>query len=453
MRILLLLASVALVSCTVGPKYQSPQNNLETSFKNAGFRVAPPEGSWWKTFKEAELNGLISQCEQAPNIRAALARYDQARGALGLSYADAYPTITGDAFGRRQRDSGRTNFSSGTYNDYRAGLNLFWEIDFWGRVRRQVHAAAAESEATRLDLQAALLSLRGEVARTYFSLRFADAEIGLLNQTAALRQKSRRLMKTRFERGADSRIDYERSITAHESIVAELIQLQAQRGRFENALAALTGRSASTFRLAAHNRRPIIPRAPSATPSELLRRRPDLAASERRLAAASERIGVAIANFLPRLTLTGQGGVRSLQSSELFNASSRLWSLGPELSVPLFQGPRGGSTRARAEAAYREALANYRAVLLRAVQETEDSLGDERALARAAAAQQLGAASAKRVADLARKRHDGGLTDYFELVEAERTSLQEQRTALAIDLSRALATTRLIEALGGGWRE
>lgn len=450
--VILLLLIGSLVSCTVGPDYQVPDPQLEQSFKTAGFTSPPPKGSWWKLFRDPQLDHLLGQAPSAPSMKAALARYDAARAALGLARADSFPTITADAYSRRQRDSGRSNFSSGTYNDYRAGLNLSWEIDLWGRVRRQVGAAAADSHAAQLDYHAGLLSLRGEIARAYLSLRFTDAEITLLSQTESIRRRARQLMKARFDRGADSRIDYHRAVTAHERILAELAQLKATRASFENALAALLGQSATSFRLSPTGNTPFIPGAPRAVPSDLLRRRPDLAASERRLAAASERIGVAIASYLPRLTLSGQGGLRALQSSELLDSSSRLWRLGPDLAQPIFQGPRGRSDRARAHANYREALALYRDTLVRAVQECESALSDQSLLSRAGAAQSRGSASASRVAELARKRYSAGLSDYFEVADAERTALLEQRAALSIERARALAATRLLQALGGGWQ-
>ena len=439
-------------SCAVGPDYEAPSANLEAAFKNAGFQAPPPEGSWWAPFKDPELARLIRSAGQdGPSARAALARYDRARAGLGLARADMFPSVTGDAYARRQSDSGNSNFSSGTYNDYRGALNLSWEIDLWGRVRRQVGTAAADMAATGYDYQAALLSLRGEVARAYLSLRFADAEIALLERTAGFRREARRLMKARSAGGASSSIDYERAVTEYESVMAELEQLRAQRGRFENALASLTGRSASGFQIAPNGGLPSIPSAPPAVPSDLLRRRPDLAAAERRLAAASERIGLVIASYLPRLSISGMGGVGSLKSSDLFDSNSKLWRLGPELDLPFYQGGRGFFDKAAAEAAYREALENYRETLLRAVEEVENALADTGYLAKAAAARKRGAASAENVASLARKRYIGGVTDYFEVVDAERTTLAEQRAALAVDLARVLAATALIEGLGGGW--
>ncbi|BCX48984.1 hypothetical protein HAHE_28920 [Haloferula helveola] len=446
------LGVLLLAGCAVGPDYQVPPAKLEASFKSAGFSAPAPEGSWWKLFGDSELDRYIRMAEQGgPSARAALARYDQARSDLGLAKADASPAITGEMYATRRQDSGNTNFSAGIYNDYRAALNLSWEIDLWGRVRRQIGAAAADTSAAGFEYQAVLLSLRAEVARAYLSLRFADAEIELLEETEGLRSEARRLMKARFDGGASSRVDHERSVVEHEAVKAELEQLRAQRAKYENAVAALVGRSASGFRIPARSGRPSSPGVPGAVPSDLLRRRPDIAAAERRLAAASERIGVAIASYLPRVSLNGSGGFGSLSTGDLFNSNSKLWSLGPEVDVPIFQGGRAFGDKAKAEAAYREALENYRDVLVKAVQETEDSLNDTRRLATASQARARGSKSSKKAAELVRKRYEGGATDYFEVVESERNSLNGQRETVSVQLNRALATTRLIQALGGGW--
>ena len=447
------VAGFLFAGCAVGPDYEVPSAELEAAFKNAGFSKPPPEGSWWGLFGDAELSRFIRMAEtDSPTAKAALARYDLARRTLGLESADAWPVVTADAFGKRQQDSGNSNFSAGTYNDYRAALNVSWEVDLWGRVRRKIGAAVAETEAAGYEYRGAMLSLRGEVARSYLSLRFTDAEIALLEKTERLRSEARRLMKKRFDAGASSRIDHERAITEHESVKSEIEQLKAERGRHENALAVLVGRSASGFRVSRKSGQPSIASPPTAVPSDLLRRRPDIAAAERRLAASSERIGLAIASYLPKLTLTGEGGFRSLSSSDLFNSNSKLWSLGPELEIPLFQGGRGFADKGRAEAAYREALELYRDTLLKAVQETEDAMLDGRQLRSAETSRRRGATSAASAASLVRKRYDGGATDYFEVVESERTALAEQRAALAIERARALAATRLIQALGGGWK-
>ncbi|MGE9271151.1 MAG: efflux transporter outer membrane subunit [Verrucomicrobiales bacterium] len=446
------MMAVFLSSCAVGPDYVAPQAELETAFKNVGFSEAPPKGSWWTLFQDAELNRLIQISDsKGQGVRSELGRYDQARAALGLARADAAPSVTADAYARRQQDSGNANFSFGTYNDYRAAMNLSWEIDLWGRVRRSIGAAEASLEAAEYDFQGLILSLRGEIARAYVSLRFVDAEIALMEKTAELRGEARRRMKQRFDGGASSRIDYERSVTEEESVRAELAQLRADRGRYENALAVLTGQDASSFEISPNGRTPVIPSAPSAVPSDLLRRRPDLAANERRLAYASETIGMTIASYLPKISIVGEGGFNSLSTTDLFDTQSKLWSLSPQVSAPIFMGGRGFADRARAEAAYREALGIYRGSLLAAIQETEDSLVDARQLAVAAKSRKRGAVSAEEAARLTRKRYQGGVADYFEVVDAERTALSEQRAALSVDLARALAATRLIQALGGGW--
>ncbi len=446
------LPTLFLASCAVGPDYREPEEKLGAAFKNAGFEAPAPEGDWWALFKDAELTRLMKEADRSsPTALAALARYDQARASLGLARADAFPSITGDAYARRQRDSGNTNFSAGTYNDYRTALNLSWEVDLWGRVRREIGAAKADENAARFDCEAARLSLRGEIARAYLSLRFADAEIVLLEDTVKLRAEAERLMEIRMDGGASSRIDHDRAVTEYESVKAELAQLRAQRGRYENAVAALLGTSASDYSVAPNGRRPSLPHLPAGVPSDLLRRRPDIAAAERKIAAANERIGLTLASYYPRLTLTGIGGAQSLNATDLFNPGSELWKLGPEVTLPTvgFGSIRGNKDRA--VAVEKEALENYRDTLFRAVQETEDSLGDSRHLADAAASRERGASSAESAAKLTRERYLGGVTDYFELVDAERTALFEKRAALTIDLARALAATRLIQSLGGGW--
>lgn len=446
------IAAVLTAGCMVGPNHTVPEAQLEAAFKNTGFSTPPPQGDWWKAFGDPRLDALMdAAAQESPTARAALARYDLARAAVGAANADAWPVVTADGYGRRQGDSENSNFSVGTYNDFRLALNLSWEVDLWGRVRRQTGLAEAERDAAGYAYQGALLSLRGEVARAYLSLRFTDMEIALLEETSAIRDEAERLMKARYEGGASSEIDHQRAITERESVRAELGQMRATRARYENALAALVGRSAAGFRIQATGERPQIPPPFRTVPSDLLRRRPDLAESERRLAASSERIGLAIASYLPRLSLGGEAGLQSLRSSDLFDPASKLWSLGPELAAPIFQGGRGISDKRQAEAAYREALEIYRDTLLRAVQETEDALGDARLLAEASAARRRGAESAVRAAKLARQRYLGGIADYFEVVDADRTQLGEQRAAVAVDLARAVAATRLIQAVGGGW--
>jgi multidrug efflux system outer membrane protein len=455
MRPLLLFCPLlVLASCSVGPDYSAPAEKLEMSFKNAGFREPPASGDWWSAFRDPQLTALMQRAEESnPQARAALARYDQARATLGLAQTDQSPAVTGTAFTQRNRSSGSTSQPQGgiTENDFRGALQVSWEIDLWGRVRRSTNAARAQSAAAAYDYQAAITSLRGEIARAYFSLRYADAEIRLLEETAAFRQEAARLMQLRSEAGDASRIDAQRAVSEHESVRTELARLRVRRGQYENALGTLTGTGASSFQLAQAKIPATRPLVPAAIPSELLRRRPDLAAAERRLAAASETIGIVIASYLPTLSLGGSGGVQSVKSSDLYNSNSRLWSLGPDLAIPIYQGGKFLNNRRKAEAAYRTALEIYRETLLLAVQETEDSLLASRELASASGSSSRGADAARLAAKLTRSRYEGGIASYFELVDAERSALAEERAALAVRLDHILATTRLIQALGGGW--
>ncbi len=455
MRAFPYLAVVLLASCAVGPDYEAPTERLEVSFKNAGFSAPPPAGDWWKLFRDPRLDALMREAERAnPDVRAALARFDQARAVHGLAAADRWPAITADGYAQRLRDSANSDAPGGgaTQGDYRGALNLQWEVDLWGRIRRSNNAARADADAAAYDYQAALTSLRGEIARTWFALRSTDSEIALLEETEDLRREAERLMRIRFEKGESSRVDLARATTELASSRTALARLRESRSRLENSLGTLTGRGASSFHAPNRPGREALPGIPAGVPADLLRRRPDLAAAERRLAAASERIGVTIANYLPRLSLIGSGGAQSVRSSELFDSGSRLWSLGPDLMVPIFQGGRISSDKARAEAAYREALENYRSVLLTAVQEAEDALASARHLQDAAESSARGAESARAAARLARTRYDRGAASYFEVVDAERTALEEERTAVAVKLDRMLASTRLIQALGGGWQ-
>jgi len=452
MRPLVLLPFLLLASCVSWEGDPQPTPGLENSFKNTGSRVPPPQGSWWKIYQDRKLTRLIALAEkQSQSLQAALARHEQARALLDFNRVDRRPTVNGEGYARRQQDSGNTNFSAGTFNDYKMVLDLSWELDLWGKIRRTVAASAADAEAAKYEMEAVALSLRADLVRTYLSLRYLDAELALLGETGELRREARRLMQARFKGGASSRIDYERAAREDEEVRSELAQLRAERARFENALAVLTGQSASGFQLKPNGRRPFIPEVPSAAPSALLRRRPDVAAAERRLEAARERVGLSIVQTYPSISITGEGGVQALRSSDLFDAGSKIWNIGPEVTIPFVQWGRGKANTANAAGIYKEALANYRDTLLRAVEETENALGDTKMLAEAASARKRGSASSATIAVLARKRYQAGVTDYFEVVEAERDSLEGQRTSLTLARERTLATASLVEALGGGW--
>lgn len=443
-----------LVSCTLGPDYQPPADDLPSAWKNAGFPEPLPPGDWFLRFRDPTLNSLMRAAESSnQDLRAAFARYDQARAVLGLARADQAPAFTADLTGARKRDSGGAAFQAreGVYNDYNAQLNLDYEIDLWGRVRRLVRQAEANMEAAAADYDAALLSLKAEIARDYLTLRALDRESAVVVKAVALRSRRRGLIAAQRDEGQASGLDYERAVTEEESARADLARLADQRGRLVNALAALSGRPATSFALAPDPGPVHTPSLPAGVPSDLLRRRPDVRAAERRLAAASEGVSIAVVSYLPRLTLTGSGGVSALDASDLFNASSRFWSLGPSVFVPIFQGGRIKWDRAQAEARFREALANYRSVLLIAIRDTESALQAGRHLDRALASQRRAAAAADRAAELSNARRQGGLVSLFEVIESDRTALDQERLLAQTLRDRQLAAVTLIQALGGGW--
>lgn len=454
---MILLLSVSLSGClTTGP------NAANTAKIDAGANYRhgskessiPAAGDWWKRFNDTELNRLIGRAEAGnPSLQAALARYDQARAALGLARADRFPSITGDALWKRKRDTGSGIFvpDTLTYNQYRAALNLDYEIDLWGRVRHSVAAAESDFAASTADLAGATLSLKAELARTWFQYRASAEEIALVKESMQLREKNLSLIEARVDGGEANILDLARAQTELESTRALLLRLQRESRATEHALAFLVGASPSNFKApnttAAHRKTSI----PSGVPSELLARRPDIVAAEARVQAAAERLGAVKASYLPRITLGGSGGLSSLDLAKLFDAKSLFGEIGPNLQVPIFQGGRPKSERLDAEASAREALANYRKVVLDAFREVETALSDAAYLDSEIATHQRAATAATQAASLSRERYTGGLSSYLEVIDAERTALDERRELTRSRASRQFAAVQLVQALGGGW--
>ena len=442
----------------MGPDYRKPSDNLPDAFKNANWPAAPSTGEPYAAFRDSDLNRLLKQAERNnQDLAAALARIDQSRAILGLSRADQDVSLVSDLAAdqnlksRNTRD-GRDNFTSGAFSNYRAELTLSYEVDLWGRIRRQVAQAEANLSASNSDYQAALLSLKGEVARSYLTLRSLDREIDLLDRTSDLRQQRLELTASRERSGNSSGLDLARAQTEYQSTRAEVARLAQRRGELENSLAALTGEAASTFSIGSRVSAIRIPQVPSGVPSDLLRRRPDIVAAERRLAASNEGVGIAISNYLPRLTLTGTGGVSALQASDLFNPQSTFYSAGAGLFTPILQGGRIKSDIKRSEAVFREALANYRQALLIAIRDTENALLSTRTQDQALTAQRKAAEASEQSARFVRARYQSGLDSLFEVTETERETLEQQRLLTQTELARQLAAVNLIQALGGEWK-
>jgi multidrug efflux pump len=440
----------------VGPDYRPPTNSLPSDYK------AEQLGAW----KEGRpldnvpsLNDLESQALQAnQELKAAVARVDQARSTARVARADLLPTLTLDPSFTRQRYSPNQvpSFGAVTANTFSTPLDLSYEIDLWGRVRRGFESARADAQASLAAFYNVLLTLQGDVGQNYFALRALDAEIATVSGTVQLRQEQVRLVRSRFEGGIGNELDMVRAETELATTEAEAAALSRRRAELENALAILVGQNPASFRLpasTASNWNPLPPEIPSGLPAELLERRPDVAEAERQLASANARIGVAKAAFFPVLTLTGSGGSISGDIDTLFKWDSRAWSIGPSLSLPIFAGGRNRANYQRSQSAYQETLARYRQQVLVAFGEVENSLAGVRHLSDQAAAQKRAVTTARRAAELATERYRSGIVSYLEVVDASRDALQAERASAQLAGQRSIAAVQLIKALGGGWQQ
>jgi multidrug efflux system outer membrane protein len=465
---LLLLSSPAWAALfEVGPDYKPPTNSFPAQYKSADLgrwkEGKPldqvPPGSWWNVFGDRELDRLEAQALEAnPNLKAAAARVGQSRAAARVARSELLPSVNLDPSYVRQRFSPnqQPNFGNITANTFTTPLDLSYEIDLWGRVRRNFESARADAQASLADYYGLLLSLQADVAQDYFTLRALDAEIGTVAATVDLRQQQVKLVRSRFEGGIGNELDIAQAETELATTEADAAALAQRRSELENAIAILLGTNPSAFSLPAAtltNWSPEPPEIPAGLPSDLLERRPDVAASERQLASSNTRIGVAKAAFFPVLSLTASGGYLSAETDNLFNWESRIWSLGPSLSLPIFAGGRNRANYRRSQAAFEEAAARYRQQVLVAFSDVENSLSAIRRLAQQSAAQKRAVAHARRAVALATDRYRSGVVNYLEVVDTSRDALSTERADAQITGQRLAAAVQLIKALGGGWNE
>lgn len=366
------------------------------------------------------------------------------------------PAVDFDPSASRNKRSGTTsntasNLSGITTSNFSLPLVLDYEIDLWGKLRRGIEAAEAETMASESALRQVRLVAQTEVAAQYHELRARDSEIGIFEEAVELRKKSLELNRQRFDAGDTDAVDVSRAETELSATESELIGLRQAREEIENALAVLVGSPSPGFRVASKPLGANPPRIPATLPSELLERRPDIAAAERLMIAENARIGVAKAAFYPSVRLMASGGLESGDVTKLLNYSSRTWGLGPELSLPVFDAGRNKAALARSEARYDETVASYRQTILQAVREVDDALVAISRLSQRATAQQRTVSSAARTVELSLTRYQAGVVDYFEVVDAQRTELDAKQTAVQLELARHLAAISLIRALGGDW--
>jgi multidrug efflux system outer membrane protein len=428
------------------------------SWKEATPADAIARADWWRVFEDPALDALERQAAaNNQELKAAAARVTQARALARNAKADFFPALSLDASATRGRtsDNSPTRLPHQTGNEFRVPLDLTYELDLWGRVRRSFESANAEAQARLAAFESTLLLLKADVAQNYFALRTLDTERAILRHTISLRRDALALVKARFEGGAASELDVSRAETELTSTQAELLIVERRRADIEHALAVLIGQPASQYAL---SELPLVPGTlppviPAGLPGDLLERRPDIAEAERLLAAANARIGVAKAAFFPVVRLTGVAGFESVDVQTLFNWESRVWALGPSVTLPIFQGGRNRANLKRSHAVYEENVANYRQQLLVAFKETQDALTGARLLSQQAELQNQSTASARRTAELSNTRYRAGLVSYLEVVESERTALNAERDSARISGQRLVTSVQLIKALGGGWQD
>ena len=422
-----LLCALALAGCAVGPDYKRPppgplptQWKANPPWKEGQPRDAEIKQNFWDIFDDPVLTGLELQATtNSPDLRAAFERVEQSRAIARISRADLYPGVSLDPNGNRTRYSPSRSAQPGslvlpyTGNQFVLPLDLSYEVDLWGRVRRSFRAAREQAQASAAAYQTLLLSLQADVAATYFMIRSIDLDRHVVGETIELRKKNLSLVEALHKGGADSEVDVAEAETELASAQADYVGLDLRRAQLENALGVLCGQTASSFSLAETARLYQPPAIPVGLPADLLERRPDVAQSERNMAAASEGIGVAKAAYFPSIQLTGAAGTESVALQNIFNWENRMWSIGPNISLPLFEGGRIRADVQRAQAAYREAVAQYRSQVLVAFHEVEDGLIGLRLLKEQYEAQMRAVDGARKGANLSRLRYKEGLASYL----------------------------------------
>jgi NodT family efflux transporter outer membrane factor (OMF) lipoprotein len=459
------LWALALAGCSLAPHYERPGTAAPPeSFKEAGdWKVAAPadtaaRGHWWTMFRDPDLDALEEQVTQAnQNIKAALARLEQARAQTREARAAWFPALNAQASATRGEASvyspGFAPGRSRTGDSFVLSGDLSYEIDVFGRVRSAVANARANEQASAGDLAALDLSQHAELATDYFTLRGLDIEQGLLDRTVADYERALQLTENLFHGGAAAISDVQQAQALLESARTQAEDTRLRRAQTEHAIAVLVGQEASSFSIAARGEetfRPL-PAVDPGLPSQLLERRPDVAAAERRVAASNANIGVARAAFFPVFSLTGSAGWQGTTSSNWLTAPAQFWSIGPAAVLNLFNGGLYAAQSAAAHAAYDEQVANYRNTVLTAFQDVEDNLAALHQLQRESVSQAAAVTATQGAADQANLRYKGGIVTYLEVVATENAALNARLTAADIEIRRADATVLLVKALGGDW--
>jgi NodT family efflux transporter outer membrane factor (OMF) lipoprotein len=465
-------AMLLLSGCMVGPKYVRPAAPLAPTFKETtdwkegdGWKSAKPEDAlvrdkWWELYGDAKLNELEEQVEPSnQTLKIAEANFRQARTAIRFNRAAEAPTIgTSPSISAIRQSANQPYFPASLANsgtgEFTLPFDLSYEIDLWGKIRRSVTAAREEAQASAADLETARLSLHTELAVDYFEVRSADAQEQLLNDTVAAYSKALELTKNRFLGGAAPKSDVAQAQTQLDAARVLATDIKVQRAQYEHALAILIGKPPAAFSLPPipiNIQPPELPSVPVVLPAQFLERRPDIAAAERRMAAANEQIGIARAAYFPTLNLAALAGLQGSSLLSWFNWPSRFWAVGASMSETLFDGGRRRATTESARAGYDASVANYRQTVLTSFQQVEDNLVVLRELSTESAQQRDATTAAEEALRLFENRYAVGVDTYLQVVTSQTTALANERNDIDLMRRRLEANVLLIKAVGGGW--
>jgi NodT family efflux transporter outer membrane factor (OMF) lipoprotein len=454
------LLALLLAACAVGPDYVRPTLQVPSGFKeDPDWKPAEPAdgrmpAAWWKFFNDQELDALAVQVAAAnQDVRVAEASYRESVALAQQAFAALFPVFTLNASRVRSQGSSGTTASRSvrpaTFDSVTLGAS--WEVDLWGGLRRSLEEVQANAKASAADLAATTLSLQGQLVADYLSLRVADEQRRLLEDAVEAYQKSLELTESRYRAGVAARSDVTQAQAQLEVTRAQSIDVTISRAQLEHAIAVLIGKAPADFSIAPRPYELQFPAVPALLPSTLLERRPDVAAAERRAAAANAQIGVAQAAFFPTLTLDATGGYSAPSGASLFSVPFRVWSVGPALAEKVFDAGARSAARDQAVAAWDAATSTYRKTVLTALQNVEDDLASLRILAQEAVVEAAAVKAAQESLALTISQYKGGTVSYLNVITAQTTELTSRQNALTIDGRRAAATVQLIQALGGGW--
>jgi NodT family efflux transporter outer membrane factor (OMF) lipoprotein len=452
--------AILLAGCTVGPKYTKPTVPAAPAYQEMdGWQTAQPNdtqirGNWWELFGDQQLNALEEQVPAAnQTLKIAEANFRQARALIKINQSQLYPTVGVAPSISHNRVSGNapTNLPGRQYGLFTLPIDVSWDVDFWGRIRRTIATAKEQYQASGADLENVKLQLQTDLAADYFEARSLDAQKRLLDDTVVAYEKALQLTQNRFNGGVASRAEVAQAQTQLNQTQAQDIDLGVARAQFEHAIAVLTGKTPEGFRVPSMPLNQTPPGIPVGLPSQLLQRRPDIAAAERQVAAANEQIGIAKAAYWPDLVIQATGGLQAGSIVNWFAWPSRFWAVGPTLAQTIFDAGRRRGQVESAQADYDATVANYRQAALTAFQEVEDNLSTLRILEQESAKQHEASLAAENSLQLSMNRYRGGLVTYLEVITAQSIALTNERTEVDLLRRRMAASVALIKALGGGW--